>query len=147
VDVRCGNNLDKVMVCQVPSGNPSNGKNNCIAAAAVSGFLNKGGYLGNCTLPGITTFNIKETVENAGVLTMTAFPNPASHAFQIDIRSSRQDAARLTIYDAQGKLIEQKMLTPNRLLEIGANYRPGLYLAELVQGNEKTLVKLVRLSD
>jgi uncharacterized delta-60 repeat protein len=147
VDVRCGNKLDKVLVCQVPPGNPSNGQNNCIAAAAVPGFLNKGGFLGNCMAPGITTFNKKETGEHADALTMTAFPNPASHAFQIDIRSSRQEVARLTIYDAQGKLMEQRMITPNRLLEIGASYRPGFYIAELVQGNEKALLKLVRLSD
>jgi hypothetical protein len=43
--------------------------------------------------------------------------------------------------------MEQRMITPNRLLEIGASYRPGFYIAELVQGNEKALLKLVRLSD
>jgi hypothetical protein len=43
--------------------------------------------------------------------------------------------------------MEQRVVLPNRMLEIGANYRPGLYIAELVQGNEKTLLKLVRLSD
>lgn len=32
VDVRCGNNLDKVLVCRVPPGNPGNATTNCVPA-------------------------------------------------------------------------------------------------------------------
>jgi hypothetical protein len=36
-------------------------------------------------------------------------------------------------------------LAPNQTLTIGSGYRPGLYMVELVQGNERKQIKLVKL--
>jgi uncharacterized membrane protein len=32
----------------------------------------------------------------------------------------------------------------NSLLQFGANYKPGIYYVEVVQGNEKAMVKLIK---
>src|SRR3989304_3135255 len=47
IDVRCGNNLDKVSLCHLPPGNPQNAQQLCIDANSVPTHLtNHGDYLG-----------------------------------------------------------------------------------------------------
>jgi hypothetical protein len=50
IDVRCGNNLQKIQFCHQPPGNPS-GNTVCVAPAAVQNWLNNGhGHYGPCGL-------------------------------------------------------------------------------------------------
>ncbi|MEX0813853.1 MAG: T9SS type A sorting domain-containing protein [Chitinophagales bacterium] len=51
VDVRCGNNNDKVLICHVPPGNPANAHSICVGAPAVPAHLAHGCFLGNCPTP------------------------------------------------------------------------------------------------
>ncbi|HLG33899.1 MAG TPA: T9SS type A sorting domain-containing protein [Bacteroidia bacterium] len=51
VDVRCGNNNNKVLVCHVPPGNPANAHTICISPNAVPAHLAHGCYLGTCIPP------------------------------------------------------------------------------------------------
>ncbi|MBC7915831.1 MAG: CehA/McbA family metallohydrolase, partial [Pyrinomonadaceae bacterium] len=46
IDVRCGNKMDKVLVCK---GENDKNKDNCISPNAVNTHLQKGGKLGSCT--------------------------------------------------------------------------------------------------
>jgi len=48
IDVRCGNNNDKVRVCHMPPGNPSNMHEICISPNAVQAHLDHGDNLGAC---------------------------------------------------------------------------------------------------
>ncbi len=47
--------------------------------------------------------------------------------------------------DLLGRIIESKAnVAANGTLRIGSNYRPGIYLAEVLQGKQKVIVKLVK---
>ncbi|MBS9523304.1 gliding motility-associated C-terminal domain-containing protein [Litoribacter alkaliphilus] len=49
VEASCGNDNNKVQVCQIPSGNPNNRKTICVNANAVSALLaNSESYIGSC---------------------------------------------------------------------------------------------------
>lgn len=48
IDVRCGSNNDKVMVCHIPPGNPANAHSICISTHGVPAHLAHGCSLGNC---------------------------------------------------------------------------------------------------
>ncbi|MEJ2594961.1 MAG: DUF839 domain-containing protein, partial [bacterium] len=48
VDVRCGNKLDKVLICHVSPDNPALRKSKCISPDAVPDHLAHGDYLGPC---------------------------------------------------------------------------------------------------
>jgi hypothetical protein len=47
--------------------------------------------------------------------------------------------------DVSGMIIEIKNVASNQTLRIGDNYRTGMYLAEVIQGNERKIVKLVKI--
>lgn len=47
-DTSCGQNGDKVLVCHVPPGNPSNAHTLCVAASAVKAHQAHGDALGSC---------------------------------------------------------------------------------------------------
>ena len=137
VDVQCGNN--KVLVCKVPPGNPSNASTTCIAANAVDEQLRNGSYLGNCTQQNLIT--AKAT---APYLQLVASPNPASNVFTLTIRSNNYEQAELIVWDVSGRLIERINVLPNTIVKIGAAYRHGVYMVEVRQGNERVSLKLLK---
>ena len=51
----------------------------------------------------------------------------------------------LRVIDISGKIIETKNVTSNQTIRIGDNYRAGIYFAEITQGNERKIVKLVKI--
>jgi hypothetical protein len=47
--------------------------------------------------------------------------------------------------DALGRILETKAGVPaNTTLQLGHHYRPGVYYAEVVQGSERVVIKLVK---
>jgi hypothetical protein len=54
----------------------------------------------------------------------------------------------LQVINLTGKVIEaRKNLTPGQTLQIGADYRPGVYMVEIWQGSQRRVVKLVKQPD
>lgn len=51
VDIRCGSDSNKVLVCHIPPGNPANAHTICISPNAVPAHLAHGDVLGECTPP------------------------------------------------------------------------------------------------
>ena len=140
IDVRCGNKLDKVLVCNVPPGYPANSSTNCVAANAVDEMLRKGSYLGNCTLQNLVTSKAMQPGLN-----LIASPNPTRSSFTLDIRSSNYERAELIVWDATGKLVERINVLPNSIIKLGAAYKQGVYMIELRQGDEKVNMKLLKI--
>jgi hypothetical protein len=49
------------------------------------------------------------------------------------------------VRDIFGKTIETKKdLQPGQALKLGAEYRPGLYFVELIQGKDRQILKLIK---
>ena len=51
----------------------------------------------------------------------------------------------LRVIDISGRVIEVKNVTSNQTFRIGDSYRAGMYFAELMQGKERKIVKLVKV--
>ena len=49
VDVHCGNNNDKVLLCHIPPGNPGGATSVCVGTTAVPAHLAHGDFLGPCS--------------------------------------------------------------------------------------------------
>jgi len=74
-----------------------------------------------------------------------ALPNPTSNYFTLLLQSGNSMSVSINIIDASGRLVERKTGAPaNGSLMLGANYRPGLYYAQLIQGNQRLMLKLVK---
>jgi hypothetical protein len=89
-----------------------------------------------------TDQNIQEI---SGKLQMRALPNPSRNYFTLALKGSRTEQANLRITDMLGRVVEvRKGIAANGALRIGDNYRAGTYIAELIQGNERVRVILIK---
>ncbi|MBC7915216.1 MAG: T9SS type A sorting domain-containing protein, partial [Pyrinomonadaceae bacterium] len=106
IDVRCGNKMDKVLVCK---GENDKNKDNCISPNAVNTHLQKGGKLGSCTMS-----NSTESIEKSGDegkhnnYTLNAYPNPFNKSTTVSFNLPKsQNKVSLEIYDLNGNKVKQ----------------------------------------
>jgi hypothetical protein len=104
MDIRCGKNLDKVLVCHLPPGNTGNPQTICIAAPAVPAHLAHGDYLGPCaTDKSLPASNI---VEITGT-NVSIYPNPAEGVFTIEIEQEYDASVSILVTDIVGRSISK----------------------------------------
>ncbi len=83
--------------------------------------------------------------EEFATLQVRAFPNPSQHQFTLVVKGRNHEPVSIRVMDVTGRVVEErKAVLANGTLTLGAFYRPGLYLAEVVQGNEKVILKLTK---
>jgi|GEM_PF-6711751 len=149
VDVRCGNKMDKVLVCHRDNGSPG-WKTICIGSSSVADHLAHGDYLGTCTS---TTAVSASSMESEAVselpiqsLSIKALPNPARQYFTLQIGTNNvKEKASLRILDINGRQLEVKNnLTSGQVIQLGNSYKPGIYIAEMLQGKQRVTLKLVK---
>ena len=79
-------------------------------------------------------------------LQLQAYPNPANNYFTLVIQSSKQEKIQMKVSDLLGRLVEMKTdILPNTTIELGWKYFAGIYIVEIVQGNERRVVKLIKI--
>ena len=102
--------------------------------------------LGSCTpSAGAITSHSKEIEATTGRLAVNVMPNPSAESFTLNVSSDPDAPLILRVIDISGRVIERKNLTANQTIKIGERYRPGMYLAEIIQGNERKIMKLVKI--
>jgi hypothetical protein len=72
-------------------------------------------------------------------------PNPSARGFMLNVTGDPTSQLVLRVMDISGRIIETKNVTSNQSIRIGDNYRAGMYFAEILQGNERKVVKLVKI--
>lgn len=78
-------------------------------------------------------------------ISLRVMPNPSSYYFTLKLNSKSTDNFKITVTDITGRIIEQKTnITAQSTIRLGNNYLPGAYIAEIMQGNERIAVKLVK---
>jgi hypothetical protein len=78
-----------------------------------------------------------------------ASPNPTTSHFNVKLESDNiSQPISMNVVDISGKVIEmRKNLVAGQTFQLGANYRPGMYFVELLQGDRRRIVKLVKQPD
>lgn len=96
---------------------------------------------------GSVAANKREVEMESSRLGMQVGPNPSAAQFMIKLSGNSNMPIRLNIFDATNRLVEAKagLFAGNQIL-LGNSYKPGVYLAEAIQGNEKIVVRLVKTS-
>lgn len=146
----CGNNSNKVSLCHVPAGNPSNANTICISPNAVSSHLdnNADNYLGECTctnenriLPGNTGFNASQSLDYAEI---ELVPNPATDNLEVYLQGI-EDASTLTIFDQMGRVVWTQQLDKRQSvvqLDLSRNsFQNGTYVVTIQSSNGERFAK------
>lgn len=147
VDVRCGPKRDKVTVCVMEKGVPTT---SCLTANSVASKLSSGGYLGNCIVYTTSARSqlLEETKElEVNALSVNVLPNPSTSTFQLRINSKKNLSLVINIRNELGQLLETRRAGGGIIgVEVGANYRPGIYFVEVLQDGERVTRTLVKIS-
>jgi predicted extracellular nuclease len=157
LDIRVpGTNGKKVYLCHAPPDNPANTQSLAVNVNAVITHLadHTGDKLGQCGQdPCNTLLSRSGTGNSTSVsdlikqhLSITVLPNPSRNYFTLSIEAKKDTEIRCRIFDINGRLINQKSgITPNAVFRTGSELDAGVYFAEVIQGNEKKVVKLIKL--
>ena len=161
-----GNNV-KFNVCHIPPGNPSNPQNICISKNALPAHLVGGGqghsncYLGTCTPNTVSTTPGYCNAQNGrGVNPVTrnntnavfdfkviVAPNPSNDEFLIQVFSKSNEQLKVRIFDNNGALISVNTSASGmNFVLVGSKLASGVYIAEVTLGNNRKVVKLVKLN-
>ena len=140
IDIRCGHGLKKITLCHVPEGNQGNPQTLCIAPPAVPPHLSLHRYdcLGPCSL-----YYRDDNVIDAGNFYVLPHPNPFNSGFSISILSSENSAVTVNVHDVLGRVVE----TYNNVNEntvMGIHLSMGIYYAEVIQGNNRQMIQVVK---
>lgn len=148
LDIRCGNNLDKVLMCQAPHDNPDLVRTICVPAAAVKDYLAAGGYLGPCGWKSCAGYSLALAISNGDLdpelvlgqatgfeepvmqPTLYLFPNPAGDYITADLRYFPNGTYGITIFDRQGAPLISKVVEVDDATQWQADlsgYPTGLY--------------------
>ncbi|WP_207515882.1 SBBP repeat-containing protein [Longitalea luteola] len=84
------------------------------------------------------------TEQGSAKLNAKAFPNAFTQFTNLQWNGTGKPVT-ITITDIQGKLVEKGTgLASSGNIKIGHNFKPGVYFAEIVQGAERVIVKLIK---
>lgn len=90
-----------------------------------------------------TTAENKTTDES---FTVQVIGNPSTSYFTLKLQSSSQAAVQIRVTDATGRMVEAKANNnANSTVQIGHDFKPGIYYAELLQGSSRKVVQLMKL--
>lgn len=92
------------------------------------------------------TNQLREIQESyAGKLNVTVLPNPSRSYFTLHIQSGSDKPLQVKTVDAFGRVIESRDGIPaSGTLMLGGKYRPGIYFAEMLQGSDRVILKLIK---
>ncbi|HEY1201885.1 MAG TPA: T9SS type A sorting domain-containing protein, partial [Niastella sp.] len=102
LDVRCGNNNDKVKVCH-------NNNTICIASAAVQQHLNHGDYVGTCGTAATAWAGEIPTL-SAEASVAAVYPNPSNGQFLVELNNFKAGKVVLSVVDQNGRKVQEQYL-------------------------------------
>lgn len=77
---------------------------------------------------------------------VAVLPNPSRTSFAFAIESNNELRLNIRIIDVQGRVIDRlDNVSVNSIINLGDKLKTGFYLAEIVQGEERKIVKLVKI--
>jgi hypothetical protein len=73
------------------------------------------------------------------------FPNPSTAAFNLKVITAGKEKIKVRILDIQGREFKTIMISAYQQTIIGAELKPGTYLVEVIQGNQRATQQLIKL--
>jgi alpha-tubulin suppressor-like RCC1 family protein len=156
-------NSSKVYVTSSP-GNSGKQKTEMINLNAVAAHLSQPGAklgssnqipcFGNVAVTSVAQFSTqavtkeKETLVSSTEeeLKVTVMPNPSTTYFTLKLESKYETPVNMRVMDGRGRVVDAKSkIGANSTIQIGHNYSSGTYYAELIQGNKRKVVQLIKV--
>lgn len=133
IDVRCGNDSSKVMVCH-------NGKVICIDRTSVQDHINHGDRLNSCD----TTARVADTSLNGTGAQgyVNIYPNPAFEILKVQV-GKLEAGATAQLYDRVGMLVRSVKLVDRTQVVSVKDLTRGIYIVIVRNGDQVTTRKIL----
>ena len=93
----------------------------------------------------ITRMAAETLFEVTSKLTVLAAPNPSKSHFNLSIIGANDQEVSIKITDSYGRVIEtRKGMFANSVIQLNRLQQAGLYFAEVIQGDSRKVVKLIK---
>jgi len=141
-----GSSSSKVYICY-------NNQTYQISTSQVSCYVRAGATnarLGKCNQTCGTVYNRGGGDDNVTPvlyqpLVVKAAPNPTTNYFSLQITGGDDQApVNIRVTDALGREVYRQTTTSNSMLTVGQSFVTGVYYAEIMQGTDKKVVKLLK---
>ena len=77
-------------------------------------------------------------------LNLSVSPNPSLNNFVLKVNTASTEKISIRVIDILGRLVEQRANASGDIIRIGDNYKPGIYYVEVMQGNNRSVIKLIK---
>ena len=95
-----------------------------------------------CATIASSTDAFRVTAKNA--LKLQVFPNPAKTTFTLNVQSNNRESVQIVVTDMVGKKIYQTTGSSNRQYIFGQEFKPGIYIVQVIQGKQIQTLKLIK---
>ena len=75
---------------------------------------------------------------------INAYPNPTANEFILSLEGYSNDNINITVTDIMGRKIYQAAGNGKQLYKFGKDFSSGLYNVQVVQGNDKKSIRIVK---
>ncbi len=99
---------------------------------------------------GINVSNNNATKTNSvkvsanSVLKINAYPNPSAAAFTLLLEGNSKEKVSIIVSDLMGRKIYQTAGNIAQQYKFGNDFKVGMYILQVVQGNEKQTIKIIK---
>ncbi|MEP7164081.1 MAG: T9SS type A sorting domain-containing protein [Ferruginibacter sp.] len=94
---------------------------------------------GTNTKPGAS---IKASVID--ILSVKAYPNPSATDFTLVMTCNSKEKIAVTVTDIMGRKVQQTEFIGKKQYRFGDDLAPGIYIVQVVQGDQKQSIKLIK---
>jgi hypothetical protein len=102
-----------------------------------------------CTLPTSRTVlsqPITRMPETGDHFEIRVLPNPSAINFRLLVETFSKEPVQIRLLDASGRLLGlYSNVSPYSMITVGDQFIKGIYFAEITQGNQRKVVKLIKL--
>lgn len=92
--------------------------------------------------------NYKSTLGDAAIenvpFAANVWPNPSSGDFKLEVQSSSNENAVLSIFDINGRLVSNVNAVSQQTISFGENLKAGIYMVVVRQGNNSNTFKVIK---
>jgi hypothetical protein len=85
-------------------------------------------------------------VKETSSLSVTVSPNPSKSDFVLNLEYNRFLPVTVRILDISGRQIQVLSVKANQMIRFGGEFKRGTYLVEVVQGDQRKLVKVMKMN-
>jgi hypothetical protein len=147
IDVRCGHDLQKIILCHVPPGNPNNPQTICVSPSAIPSHLanHPGDCIGPCSLyyPRAVPEEIDIVMETDEHFFIEAFPNPFNATFSLEIYNPSNENINVSVFNVMGSIVESHDNVNEKSI-IGADLGAGIYFLDCISPQGRQKIKVVK---